>query len=45
LVFGLNIDKFEDATGVIRSRKSKVRHYNGGKTKNKQWSTKHNTEI
>jgi len=45
LLFDLSYLFTCDTTGVIRSRKSKVRHYNGEKTKNERWSTKHNTEI
>jgi hypothetical protein len=37
-------DKFEDIKGVIRSCKSKDRQYNGLKKKDKQRSTKHQTE-
>ena len=35
----------EDATGVIKSRKTKVRQYNEQKKKDKQWSTKHFIEY
>jgi len=40
----LELRKFEDNKGVIRSRKSKDRQYNGQKKKDKQRSTKRYSE-
>jgi hypothetical protein len=36
--------EFEDTKGVIKIRKFQDRQHNGQKKKEKQWSTKHNTE-
>jgi len=40
--FSMNLEKFEDAKGVLRSSKSKDRQYNRQKIgqNNKRWSTK-----
>ena len=39
-----NQEKLEDTKVVMRIRKSKDRQYNGYELKDKQRSTKHNTE-